>query len=413
MHSFRCLSFVGFLLLWSARVAHADGMDFPQGPPPAGGSFSGRPPQGQMPPEMKDMMELMRWKRDHQDDVRIQAFDKDHGDLPRPTPGQAPDMDRMKSYASDLKKLKQAVEATPKVAAAANDTPTKQTPAEKQSAPAKNSASAPVSQCQPDKANSIQSQLNDLIAQVTRLTARLDHLPAPGYGQVSFGPGAQTEESKFTMQRRLVAQQVRKTKEQTDSMKEQVDDLKDQDCPMPDPDGDDDFEGPPGGGFGGPPSGGPRGMPGGADFAGMPAGPPGFDIEDLMLDLPESLQNQIDDAKRDQTRAKSRFKTAMRRWKNKCQRQMASRGGMAMGQMQMTGGGMPNFGGMGGNSQPLIGLAAINASLGYTPGAMNMGGMSAMGGYGGMRGGYGGMPMSGFGYSGYGSGYGSSGIRTF
>lgn len=419
------------------------------------------------------MMDLMRWKRDHQDDARVQAFDKDHGDLPRPTPGQAPDMDKMKSYASDLKKLKQTVEADPKAAAPTKDAAAKQPPSaskaptasaarsavSKQSAPTKNLAGASVSQCQPDKSNPTQNQLNDLTAQVTLLTAKLDHLPAQGYGQVSFdpggpppggtppmgGPGAggvQTEESKLAMQRRLVAQQVRKIKEQTDSLKEQVDDLKDKDCPMPNPDGDDDFDGPPGGGFGGPPSGGPRGMPGdddfggrkppgGADFAGLPGGAPGFDKEDLMLDLPESLQNQIDEAKRDQTQAKSRLKTAMRSWKNKCQRQMASRGGMpgqmggaggmgmqggmAMGQMQMNGGGMPTFGGMGGNSQPQIGLAAINASLGYTPGAMNLGGMS-MGGMGGMSmmGGYSSpmmMPISG-GYSMYSSPYSYMGGYT-
>ena len=102
MSQMRWLSLVFLSLLVAGRIARAQDVA-----PPSDGMFQGAPPvDGQMTGigPMQDMRDLMDWKKDHQNDPRVQAFDKSHGDLPRPTPGQAPDpsqFQKMQQYMDD------------------------------------------------------------------------------------------------------------------------------------------------------------------------------------------------------------------------------------------------------------------------------------------------------------------------
>ena len=166
MSQSKWLYFVVFSLIFAGNFVHAqDG--FPDAPP-ADDAFQGAPPMGgQMPGSMKDLRDLMQWKKDHQSDPSVQAFDQSHGELPKPTFGQAPDpsqIQKMQQYISDLKALKKTVDAGQKQTTALDV----------------------ATQCQPTTSPELQTQVQDLQKQVTQMTQKLDSSQQPP----SFAPGA-------------------------------------------------------------------------------------------------------------------------------------------------------------------------------------------------------------------------------
>ncbi|MDR3606788.1 MAG: hypothetical protein P4M08_05325 [Oligoflexia bacterium] len=164
MNQMRWLSLVLFSLLLAGRYAHTQDA-FPDAPP-ADGTFQGPPPtDGRLP--YKDLMD---WKKAHQSDPRVQAFDKSHGDFRAPTPGQSPSLSgfqAMRQYMDDLKALKKTIDADPHPQTGS-----------KAAAPCSSAASA-----------DIQPQIVDLSDQTIRIASKLDFFGSDSNLPVSQGMG--------------------------------------------------------------------------------------------------------------------------------------------------------------------------------------------------------------------------------
>lgn len=352
------------------------------GPPPMRDGMPGRPPFGGKPPEeMRDLMKLMEWKRDHKSDPAVKKFDKSHPEPSRPKPGKMPDPSHFKAmtaYVKDLKKFKKEYEA-------------EKTSSKKKKKPVKKDDEDPCSSN--DSAQEFQEKMDKMQAQISRLKKKIKaSKEKPAFpGKKRRPPFEEDPEAKARIQKRLVSQEVSKIQDRIQIAKDQITEFQDKECmPMGDMP------------FGPPPEGGRPG-PGGPEFAmddfhdfGPPdfdpppfPGRPGPDSGMLMLDLPSDLQRQLDKANQELRQAQSQVRIARSTWQRKCQKENQAK----FKQMRREGmpptmnGGMPSTMPptmspmMGGSMNMMGGMSPIMMGrMGGMPPMMMGGGMNMMGG---------------------------------